>query len=53
VQATTDGGENWLPQDSGTGERLRGVIAVSAERAWIVGENGAALTTSSGGVPAP
>jgi photosystem II stability/assembly factor-like uncharacterized protein len=40
----------WLPQSSGTTERLRGVSAVSATVAWASGNHGTFLRTTDGGM---
>jgi photosystem II stability/assembly factor-like uncharacterized protein len=53
IMATTDGGANWSPQDSGTSQWLRGVAATGPQSVWVAGEGGAILHTTNGGFPAP
>ncbi|MBD3236036.1 MAG: hypothetical protein GF330_04985 [Candidatus Eisenbacteria bacterium] len=54
IYASTDGGESWTPQTSGTGLDLSSVYFLDAQRGWITGEgdNGhrhLVLRTSDGG----
>ncbi|HEX6595562.1 MAG TPA: YCF48-related protein, partial [Acidimicrobiales bacterium] len=49
ILATTDGGESWEQQDSGTNAELTGVSFVDRNRGWAVGFNGTILSTRNGG----
>lgn len=49
IRKTTDGGNSWLIQTSGTAENLRSVRFVDNLRGWAGGSNGVILTTSNGG----
>ena len=52
ILRTTDGGENWTRQGSGSvipDAGLSGVSALDDEVAWVVGSNGTVLHTSDGG----
>ncbi len=49
IVATTDGGESWERQDSGTSTELTGVSFVDRNRGWAVGFNGTILSTRDGG----
>jgi photosystem II stability/assembly factor-like uncharacterized protein len=46
---TTDGGNNWHPQVSGTLKHLRGVHFTDANNGWAVGVSGTLLYTEDGG----
>ena len=46
---TTDGGENWEYQKSGTEATLLGVDTTSVDKAWIVGKEGTVLSTADRG----
>ena len=47
---TSDGGESWNIQDSGTVSILYGVHFVSPDTGWVVGTSGKMLKTFNGGV---
>ncbi len=49
VLKTSDGGENWTPQTSGTSQTLYGVDFVDASKGWAVGDAGTVRVTSNGG----
>ena len=49
ILKTTDGGENWASQNSGTNFNLWGVDFVDANHGWAVGDYGTVLHTSDGG----
>jgi len=51
VLHTTDGGESWAQQDSGTGELTADVTATDAQHAWVAYEFGLVLRTSDAGGP--
>ncbi len=46
---TTDGGQTWATQESGTDNGLNEVWFTNAETGWIAGNNGCILYTSNGG----
>lgn len=46
---TTDGGENWTTQTSGTELQLREVAFISSTEGWLVGNEGLILHTVDGG----
>ena len=46
---TTDVGETWEPQVSHTTLDLHGVLALSEDEAYVVGDGGTVLHTSDGG----
>jgi len=46
---TTNGGTNWVPQNSGTTESLFAVSAVSATEAWAAVLTGSVIHTANGG----
>jgi photosystem II stability/assembly factor-like uncharacterized protein len=46
---TTDGGKNWIAQNSGVKDDLEGITCVDENRCWIVGHNGVALRTDNAG----
>ncbi|MBL4655088.1 MAG: PKD domain-containing protein, partial [Bacteroidia bacterium] len=49
IVATTDGGNNWIPQSSNINEKLKGVYFVSALVGWVVGNGDNVLRTFDGG----
>ena len=51
VLHTTDGGESWAQQDSGTGQLTAAVTATDAQHAWVAYEFGLMLRTYDGGGP--
>ncbi|MGL3709562.1 YCF48-related protein [Leptospirillum ferriphilum] len=46
---TTDGGKNWVAQNSGTTHWLQSVSFSDASHGWIAGNDGTILATSDGG----
>jgi photosystem II stability/assembly factor-like uncharacterized protein len=46
---STDGGQTWTVQNSGTIERLHGIDALDASTLMIVGRDGVVLRTTNGG----
>jgi photosystem II stability/assembly factor-like uncharacterized protein len=49
ILRTTDGGENWNPQTSGTTENLFRIAVVDAQTAFAAGSNGVLMGTTDGG----
>ena len=49
ILRTTDGGNNWLSQDSGTTSQLTEVVFTDANTGTAVGESGTILRTTDGG----
>ncbi|MDI6765472.1 MAG: YCF48-related protein [Bacteroidota bacterium] len=49
IVKTTDGGESWITQTSGTSEHLFGVDFVNNLTGWAVGNNGIIRETTDGG----
>ncbi|HPW20452.1 MAG TPA: IPT/TIG domain-containing protein [Vicinamibacterales bacterium] len=49
IWKTSDGGNGWGPQTSGTGASLYDVVAIDANTLWAVGEAGTILKTTDGG----
>jgi len=49
ILKTTNGGDTWVAQTSGTTANLLAVHFVNANRGWVVGDGGVILTTSNGG----
>ena len=49
ILATTDGGQTWTHQQSGTDERLNDVHFLDAQKGWAVGAQGTLLQTTDGG----
>jgi len=49
IVRTTDGGETWVTQDSGTTSALNGVSFTDANTGTAVGQNGTILRTTDGG----
>jgi photosystem II stability/assembly factor-like uncharacterized protein len=47
---TTDGGFNWMEQNSGTNEILTSIFSIDGLNAWACGDNGTILKTTDGGV---
>ena len=50
ILKTTNGGENWISQNSGTSKRLTSVYFTDNQTGWAVGWNGTILKTINGGV---
>lgn len=46
---TSNGGGNWIEQQSGTSKDLNGVVFVDNHRGWCVGDEGTILHTTNGG----
>ena len=46
---SSDGGNNWLPQTSGTDEHLYSISVLDQSRSWVVGRGGKILKTTDGG----
>jgi photosystem II stability/assembly factor-like uncharacterized protein len=49
ILATTDGGANWRPQDTGQTRHFFGVHFLDAQRGWAVGAGGLLALTRNGG----
>ncbi|MDP3582630.1 MAG: YCF48-related protein, partial [Ignavibacteria bacterium] len=49
ILKTTNGGENWMSQSSGTARSLRSVDFIDTKTGWAVGGLGTILKTSDGG----
>ncbi|MDI6804091.1 MAG: M20/M25/M40 family metallo-hydrolase [Bacteroidota bacterium] len=49
IVKTTDGGESWFSQISGTGLHLFGVDFINSQIGWVVGNSGLILKTTNGG----
>ncbi len=49
IYKTTDGGEDWYPQTSGTTNFLNSVDFIDASIGWAVGSSGTILNTTNGG----
>ena len=49
IAHTSDGGQHWIPQESGTLYPLRKVWFIDSRNGWIIGENGTILKTNDGG----
>lgn len=49
IAATSDGGENWMPQNSGVKQNLQRVTFIDPETGWIAGDGGVILHTTDGG----
>jgi hypothetical protein len=49
IKFTTDGGETWFPQPSGTTRNLNGVCFANADTGWAVGDGGTIIWTTNGG----
>lgn len=45
VMKTTDGGNNWVAQYTGTQKGLNGITFNRTQKAWVVGDGGAILST--------
>jgi photosystem II stability/assembly factor-like uncharacterized protein len=46
---STNGGSNWIQQQSGTTNNLKYIYKVSSNDIWICGDNGTMLRTTNGG----
>ncbi len=46
---TTNGGQNWSPQTSGVGEKLRDIWFTDAQNGWAAGRDGILIRTTNGG----
>lgn len=53
ILRTTDGGNSWLSQSSGTSNFLLGVAFLDAHTGIAVGYGGTILRTNTGGNPVP
>ncbi|HIC89349.1 MAG TPA: hypothetical protein EYP04_08100, partial [Anaerolineae bacterium] len=49
IQHTTDAGDSWANQTSGTSNTLRDVVFVDADIGWAVGDGGVVLHTTDSG----
>ena len=49
IAHTSDGGQHWTSQESGTIYPLRKVQFIDNQNGWIIGENGTILNTKDGG----
>ncbi len=49
ISKTTDSGETWSEQVSGTPNTLKSIYFINSSDGWIVGEGGEILVTSDGG----
>ncbi len=49
ILKTTDGGNNWSLQTSGTNNILRSIFFLDANNGWACGDGGTIITTSNGG----
>ncbi|MGH7726303.1 MAG: WD40/YVTN/BNR-like repeat-containing protein [Candidatus Eiseniibacteriota bacterium] len=50
ILRTTDGGQTWVPQESGTVHDLFDVFFTDTSTGTVVGESGTVLRTVTGGV---
>jgi photosystem II stability/assembly factor-like uncharacterized protein len=50
ILATSDGGENWFPRESGTNLNLNGIYFFDENKGVIVGDSGIYLTTTNSGI---
>ena len=50
IWKTIDGGSSWNHLESGTNRYLYGLFTLDENRVWIVGADGAILSTKNGGV---
>jgi photosystem II stability/assembly factor-like uncharacterized protein len=50
IYHTSDGGQTWTPQNSGTAFDLNAVFFLDAATGWAVGRTGTVLHTTDGGV---
>jgi photosystem II stability/assembly factor-like uncharacterized protein len=50
IAQTSDGGEHWTSQSSGTGQDLESVSAISGSAVWVAGWGGLVLHTLDGGL---
>lgn len=46
---TTDGGNNWFAQTSGTNSTLRSIFFIDANNGWACGDEGTIISTNNGG----
>jgi photosystem II stability/assembly factor-like uncharacterized protein len=46
---TTNSGNNWIVQQSGTSNHLKSVFFIDSLKGWVVGNNGTILKTTNGG----
>lgn len=51
IYYSTDGGNNWMLQNSNTNNELLDIFFLNNDNGWIVGENGTILYTPNGGLP--
>ncbi len=49
IVKSTNGGLNWIQQQSGTINNLRGIYQLTANDIWICGDSGTVLHTTNGG----
>ncbi len=49
ILKTTDGGNNWVVQTSGTANTLRSIFFLDATNGWACGDLGTIISTSNGG----
>lgn len=49
IQKTSNGGSTWVPQGSGTTNKLSFVHFIDAQNGWAVGDNGTICQSSNGG----
>jgi len=49
IYYTTDAGDSWAPQTSGTGETLYSASCYTGSYCWAVGTNGVLVSTTDGG----
>jgi photosystem II stability/assembly factor-like uncharacterized protein len=49
VAHSSDGGDTWTPQSSGTSRTLKGVYFINSNTGWAVGQYGTILRTANGG----
>jgi hypothetical protein len=50
ILKTTNGGDNWIPQRSGTINYFESVFFIDSNTGWAVGNDGTILKTNNGGV---
>jgi len=50
IYYSSDSGETWTEQESGTSQELLGIWFNNSEEGWISGENGTILHTDNGGI---
>jgi photosystem II stability/assembly factor-like uncharacterized protein len=49
ILTTTDGGNTWIPRNSGVNVPLRGVAAIGSDYIWAVGDDGTIIYSVNGG----